>query len=254
MLNNKWKALTQFQLGGVQADLFLQKLQQQNGWDKGFCLQAIEEYKRFVYLMSVSNTPITPSVIVDEVWHLHLTFSRNYWDDMCKDLLGCNLHHDPATASEEVTMQNQYDLTLEVYHDTFNESPPKTHWPHVETKQTGRTIVKPALVLAKLAIACSLLFTTTAWASSSGMSMGGYILLFLIAAIVASTVVLALATSTNAYKKGNGRNKHNGYSACGANNDGSTKTDSSNCNDGGSGGWGGCGGGGCGGGGCGGGS
>ena len=73
MLDSKLKLLTEYNLGGPQSELFMLKLQQKTGWSKDFSLGAIDEYKRFIYLTAVSKSALTPSVIVDEVWHLHLT-------------------------------------------------------------------------------------------------------------------------------------------------------------------------------------
>jgi hypothetical protein len=33
---------------------------------------------------------------VDQAWHLHLTFSENYWKVFCPQILGSPLHHHPT--------------------------------------------------------------------------------------------------------------------------------------------------------------
>ena len=51
---------------------FSDRLARENGWSRAFALGAIEEYRRFIYLAATSPTPVTPSDVVDQVWHLHL--------------------------------------------------------------------------------------------------------------------------------------------------------------------------------------
>lgn len=48
------------------------------------------------FLSVVSDTPVTPSQDVDEVWHVHLTYLRDYWDVWCGRVLQRRLHHDPT--------------------------------------------------------------------------------------------------------------------------------------------------------------
>ncbi len=73
------RALLAITIGPQQADLsFEQRLAHEQGWDLGFAKRAVQEYLRFAYLC-VHAGPCTPSVEVDQVWHLHLTYSRDYW-------------------------------------------------------------------------------------------------------------------------------------------------------------------------------
>ena len=55
---------------------FLNRLAFETRWSKEFSLEALEEYKKFIYLLCRCNHPVTPSVEVDQVWHLHLLYTR----------------------------------------------------------------------------------------------------------------------------------------------------------------------------------
>jgi hypothetical protein len=46
----------------------------------------------------ISTHIVTPSEQVDQVWHLHLTYTRSYWDEFCPNVLG-----QPFLAIETVT-------------------------------------------------------------------------------------------------------------------------------------------------------
>ncbi len=136
-----WRELENFQPGADQFELFLDKLQRETGWDFEQCLSAIGEYKKFLYLGVVSNKPVTPSLAIDEVWHLHLTFTRDYWTRLCADILAQDFHHDPADAGSAAQTQEQYLATLSLYQQEFADLPPATIWPMAAQ---GETTAVPA--------------------------------------------------------------------------------------------------------------
>ena len=68
-----WNRIDSYEIGQSDADFaFTDKLKKTESWSDRQVAQAIAEYKRFVYLSTVSDTPVTPSPPVDKVWHLHL--------------------------------------------------------------------------------------------------------------------------------------------------------------------------------------
>lgn len=115
---------------------FSGRLARENGWSRDFAERAVGEYKRFVYLAVRAGHPVTPSEVVDEVWHLHLCHTRSYWDELCAGILGRPLHHDPTEggASEDRKFRNWYSRTLESYREVFNEDAPADIWPPVEER------------------------------------------------------------------------------------------------------------------------
>lgn len=89
----------------------------------------LHEYRRFLIMAAVGGQSITPSQRVDDAWHLHLTYSRDYWERLVP-LLGRPLHHEPAgSAHEHAHYQEQYIRTLMLYRDTFGEDAPQRWWP-----------------------------------------------------------------------------------------------------------------------------
>lgn len=57
---------------------FSTRLAYENEWTTFFTQKAIEEYKKFMYLAATSNQMVSPSEIVDIVWHQHLIFTQSY--------------------------------------------------------------------------------------------------------------------------------------------------------------------------------
>ncbi len=151
---------------------FAARLARENAWPHAFAERAIREYKRFIYLAMSAGHPVTPSVQVDAVWHLHLTYTRSYWHRLCQDTLGKPLHHEPTKGglSEGEKFQDWYAKTLESYRRIFDEKPPADLWPdseqrfgddqHFVTVNTKRNwIVPKAAVLRASAIAAILVIS-----------------------------------------------------------------------------------------------
>ncbi len=110
---------------------FSTRLAQQQGWSPGYTERVIAEYKRFIYLAATARHPVTPSADVDEVWHLHLTYTRSYWEQLCGEVLGKPLHHDPTRGghAQASMFHDLYNQTLALYAQTFGSAPPPDIWP-----------------------------------------------------------------------------------------------------------------------------
>ncbi len=129
-----WQRINQYTLD-VEGDPFpfSARLARENGWSRQQAQGAIEEYKKFIYLICVSNTPLTPSEAVDQVWHLHLVYTRSYWKDFCEGVLGRAIHHDPTKGGDSQTRRfiAQYTRTCALYESEFGSAPPVAFWPPV---------------------------------------------------------------------------------------------------------------------------
>jgi hypothetical protein len=75
-LVKEWLAAAGFTEGPV-------RLMRENGWAGTFADPVVDEYGRLLYLTQVADGPMTPSEAVDRAWHLHLTYTRSYWNDLC---------------------------------------------------------------------------------------------------------------------------------------------------------------------------
>jgi uncharacterized protein (TIGR04222 family) len=109
---------------------FSQRLARDNGWSLGYAQSVIEEYKKFTFLAVAAGHPVTPSDPVDQVWHLHLTYTRSYWQEFCLNVLQMPLHHDPTRGglSERLKFNDWYGKTLESYEKFFGHIPPSDIW------------------------------------------------------------------------------------------------------------------------------
>lgn len=111
---------------------FTARLARENGWTFSYSKRVVHEYKRFIFLIVNANHPVAPSDQVDQAWHLHLTYSRSYWDHLCHDIIGRQLHHTPTRGGSEeaVKFAVWYDNTLETYERVFGTPAPTDLWPN----------------------------------------------------------------------------------------------------------------------------
>jgi hypothetical protein len=84
--------------------------------------QAISEYRKFLVLARLGYGPLEMfSKQVDEVWHAHILFTRDY-AEFCQIAFGRFLHHQPNSSSAKKSKE-QYD--------------PASHFTTVYTKVFG---------------------------------------------------------------------------------------------------------------------
>ncbi len=114
---------------------FSVRLARENNWQPDFAQRVIQEYKKFIFLAVTTGHAVTPSEEVDQVWHLHLLYTRSYWGDFCQ-LLGEPLHHDPTKGGfdEEHKFKTGYEHTLRSYERVFMDAPPPDIWPEPEKR------------------------------------------------------------------------------------------------------------------------
>jgi hypothetical protein len=127
-----WVALLHYSIGPENAALpFAVRLARENGWSRAQAERVIGEYKRFCYLAATAGHPVTPSDQVDQAWHLHLAYSRDYWERFCPKVLGRPLHHGPTAGGGEQARlyYDQYAETLKSYERIFGAIPPADLWP-----------------------------------------------------------------------------------------------------------------------------
>lgn len=132
------RRLEQFQLDSPEAALPLSaRLARENNWSPAYAQRVITEYKRFAFLAIAAGHPVSPSEDVDQAWHLHLTYSENYWKVFCPEILGQPFHHHPTKGgkTEHEKFKDWYARTLKSYQDIFNEPPPADIWPSPEARK-----------------------------------------------------------------------------------------------------------------------
>lgn len=121
---------------GPAAFPFAVRLAQENRWSQAYAQRVVDEYKRFVYLMAAAGHPVTPSDQVDQAWHLHLSYTRSYWERLCGQVVGKPLHHNPTQGgdAEDAKFGDWYARTLETYERVFGAPPPGDIWPDSATR------------------------------------------------------------------------------------------------------------------------
>lgn len=121
---------------------FASKLSRKLHWSPAFALRVIDEYKKFVYLGNVGTMSVTPSKVIDQVWHEHLLFSRGY-RAFCRDVLGRDFDHNPELVpidTQTGVFEAQYLGTLDAYRTEFNVDPPADIWDVAKFKRPASKV------------------------------------------------------------------------------------------------------------------
>lgn len=121
---------------------FASKLSRKLNWPPTFARRAIDEYKKFLYLGNVGAMSVTPSKVIDQVWHEHLLFTKAY-RMFCREVLGQDFDHHPELVPQEKQTDvflAQYIATLEAYQAEFGVAPPADIWDVAKFK---RPVKKP---------------------------------------------------------------------------------------------------------------
>ena len=148
---------------------FSAKLAVIENWRDDYTARAVEEYRKFLYLTQMGEEQITPSVPVDRVWHLHLTYTENYWEELVGRVIGRPLHHRPCNAPAELPRyRQQYQKTVALYRKEFGEAPPPDIWPEGATDDPLRPRKTPGR-LAKIGGAVAIASFLAIWLSASGV-------------------------------------------------------------------------------------
>ncbi|MDU8942889.1 glycine-rich domain-containing protein [Ovoidimarina sediminis] len=122
------------------------RLEERENWAEDYASEAVGEYRRFLYLTAVSPGEVTPSEVIDRVWHEHIWDTQDYLDGFCEPVLGRVLHHRPSTGSgDRERHARQYDATRALYEEEFGAPPPPDIWQYREPAQKARDVARGTL-------------------------------------------------------------------------------------------------------------
>lgn len=119
-----WEKILNFKINNPEDEYgFTTRLAIENSWTSYFANTAIIEYKKFIYLAANYNEMVSPSEIVDIVWHQHLIFTSSY-DALCK-IVSKKIDHIPSTHSdaEKEKFEKARIRTKELYEINFGPQP-----------------------------------------------------------------------------------------------------------------------------------
>lgn len=187
-MSELWTKLARFDIDSGDGPLtFERRLARENGWTLGYSRRVVEEYKRFVFLCCEAGHPCTPSDQVDQAWHLHLTYTRSYWEELCQKVLQRPLHHDPTKGGrkEGAKFDDWYTRTLASYERLLGEKAPADIWPPSEERfgvdpyarrvNLKRHWVVPKQTVTRAVLLLSVLLVALTFAGCSNEGSGAWV-------------------------------------------------------------------------------
>lgn len=138
-----WERVLSFDIEEYQFNYgFALRLATENNWSFSFTAAAIKEYKKFMFLASISEEMIAPAEIIDVVWHLHLIYTDAY-QAFC-NVLGKEIRHVPSRKQleEQVKFRAAWEHTQTIYTSFFGPMPDEI-WKHKSMYDTLNLSVSP---------------------------------------------------------------------------------------------------------------
>ncbi len=92
-------------------------------WEPVAAKETVRKYKNFLTLKYVyPDLEFAPRREIDEIWHQHILFTKNYMRD-CELIFGKYIHHTPSlgTAEERRTLDKRFVESARIYEDYFQE-------------------------------------------------------------------------------------------------------------------------------------
>lgn len=145
-----WEAIRRFSFDETIEEYgFETRLAYENKWTHHVTKQAIEEYKKFMFLASISNQMVSPSEIVDTVWHQHLIFSKSY-EKLCQ-ITGKKIEHIPSTHNphNHSVFKTAKEYTTTLYESYFGKQNPyfwDNHYLNATQLITNETVLRKRLI------------------------------------------------------------------------------------------------------------
>lgn len=149
-----WARLASHDFAMLNGKTLTQQLTLQTALSPQSAERAVQEYRRFAYLVQVSGRVLAPSPLIDAVWHLHLQDTRTYFDGFCAQVLRRTMHHIPGRPPARD--DEAYLATLDLYAEEFEQTPDAKLWPRPETLRWGARLDRSAPLFSIFLVAALL--------------------------------------------------------------------------------------------------
>ena len=106
-VNQTQRAINQLDLTNVTL-----RLSKEPGWHLADAKTCEGLYRNFLFLMAKygpTHGELVPSIEIDEYWHNHILFTRQYFSD-CEKIFGAYRHHTPQIEDSNSTTSNTQQL------------------------------------------------------------------------------------------------------------------------------------------------
>lgn len=136
---------------------FLDNLMSEQLIDANTANKWLLEYRKYLVLAYLTDQMISPSEQVDQVWHLHMTYTQHYRATY-QTLIERDFKHSPSAggSSEGKKFQNIYGDTLDFYKAVFLMDAPTDVWESVKQRFEMKNFEFRNINLYRLAVLYSM--------------------------------------------------------------------------------------------------
>jgi hypothetical protein len=136
---------------------FLDNLMHEQLIDVNTANKWLLEYRKYLVMAYLSDQMISPSEQVDQVWHLHMTYTQHY-RATCDTLVEREFKHAPSSggSSEGDKFKSIYADTLSFYRAIFLLDAPSDVWEPIDTRFDNKNFEFRNINLYRLAVVFSM--------------------------------------------------------------------------------------------------
>ena len=116
----------------LETPLLVKKINELSSLSDGDVDLALIELLKFLNLIGTVNRRLSPSQIIDTVWHEFILFTKQYIQ-FCEKHWGRVIHHEPSESASTAL----YFQTLEEYEELYGKGPEK-YWPLISEASDSR--------------------------------------------------------------------------------------------------------------------
>ncbi|MEM9851682.1 MAG: hypothetical protein AAF761_06770 [Pseudomonadota bacterium] len=120
---------------------FSEKLRQNEGWSAADTERVLEEYRRFLYLARARGVDPVPPGPIDAAWKMHLSYTRNYWDNLVPDVLRRPLHRHAMATGDPDRRKSAFAALTTAYEAEFSAVPSADIWVDPGQRDWGTWLV-----------------------------------------------------------------------------------------------------------------
>lgn len=98
----------------------IERVMREKGWTRRMAEVTAQFYKNFLYLSKkYEEYTFNPSTQIDEMWHVHIIFTKDY-HEICEKVFGHYFHHTPLEHANDRAAGNlNFQKLLELHEKEF---------------------------------------------------------------------------------------------------------------------------------------
>jgi hypothetical protein len=101
---------------GTVDDAFVDYFSKERAYSRERVLEMLEELGKYLFISSVSDRPVSPPLVLDDLWHELILWDTRKYLEFSRELTGRDIHHrrteSPYPRTDLISVVIAYGMTL----------------------------------------------------------------------------------------------------------------------------------------------